>query len=179
MRRSASAIWLLLGCACGASAGVSRPTSTTIDIRSMGAGGGSVTISPGSGPNVNTINAAVNDVWKVLPAAFDSVGVPVTHIDPASRSIGNEGFKVRQRLGKLPLSRSIDCGQTQIGPNADSYDVYVTLIVQAIPVGAGTRLVTTFEASARPVTFSQAYSRCSSRGSLEGRLIDAVTAQLK
>ncbi len=155
-----------------------RPVSQDISVGAGGAGD-RLTIAPSAGPNVNTLEFAPDRVWKVLPAAFDSVAVPVTHLDPATRTIGNEGFKLRQRLGKVPLSRYFDCGTTQIGPNADSYDVFLTVMVQVQAAGAGSKLVTNVEASARPITFSQAYSRCSSRGSLEARLLDAIRAQLK
>lgn len=105
--------------------------------------------------------------------------MPVTRLDAAGKVIGNNGFKIRQRLGKVALSRYIDCGETQIGPNADSYEVYLTVLVQVRPVGTtSSSLVTTFEASARPIAFSQAYSRCSSRGSLETKLLAAIKAQL-
>ena len=136
-------------------------------------------ISAGSGPNLNALDATPDAIWRVLPAAFDSVGVPVTRLDAAGKVIGNNGFKIRQRLGKVALSRYIDCGETQIGPNADSYEVYLTVLVQVRPVGTtSSSLVTTFEASARPIAFSQAYSRCSSRGSLETKLLAAIKAQL-
>jgi hypothetical protein len=155
-----------------------RPVSQDISVGTGGAGD-RLTIAPSTGPNVNTLEFSPDRVWKVLPAAFDSVAVPVAHLDPATKTIGNEGFKIRQRLGKVALSRYFDCGTTQIGPNADSYDVFLTVMVQVQPAGAGTRLVTNVEASARPITFSQAYSRCTSRGSLETRLLDAIRAQLK
>lgn len=162
----------------GGSAVTSRPV--TQDISTGGAGGtGRLTIGTSTGPNLNDLAHTADQVWKVLPAAFDSIGVPVTHLDPASKTIGNDGFRIRQRLGNTYLSRFFDCGQTQIGQNADSYDMYITLLVQVQATGATSRLVTTLEASARPLTFSQAYSRCSSKGALESRLLKAITAQLK
>ncbi|MDA1082575.1 MAG: hypothetical protein O2973_13070 [Gemmatimonadetes bacterium] len=178
--RSVSAIFLLATAACasgGTSAGGSSPATQTFGI--AGSASDRLTISPSTGPNINTVAFAPDMIWRILPAAFDSVSVPVTHVDPASKTIGNSGFKTRLRLGKTPLSRFIECGTTQIGPNADSYDVYMTLLVQVVPDGTGSRLVTTFEASARPISFSQSYSRCSSRGTLESRLLAAITAQLQ
>lgn len=153
-------------------------------IQSVGVAGTSDRMTIGgaaSGPTTHTIDAVADRVWRVLPAAFDSIGVPVARVDPAQKVIGNEGYKVRQRLRSVPLSRYIDCGQTQIGPNADSYEVFMTLIVQVRAGTGGTTssLVTTFETSARPLTFNQGYSRCSTRGSLEARLLEAVKAQLK
>ncbi|MEA3244625.1 MAG: hypothetical protein U9Q74_00570 [Gemmatimonadota bacterium] len=181
MTRAIPVLFLVGAAACASSStvgGSTRPVSQDISI-GAGGSGDRLTIAPSSGPNVNTLDFAPDRVWKVLPAAFDSVAVPIAHLDPATKTIGNEGFKIRQRLGKVSLSRYFDCGTTQIGPNADSYDVFLTVMVQVQAAGTGSKLVTNVEASARPITFSQAYSRCSSRGSLEARLLDAIKAQLK
>ena len=171
----------LVACGCASSGGVAgraEPIAQGISV-STGSSTSRLTVGSSGGPNTNKLEYSADQVWKVLPAAFDSVNVPVNHVDPRNKTIGNNGFKIRQRLGKTPLSRYIDCGQTQIGSNADSYEVYITLMIQAVPDGSGTRLVTTFEASARPIAFSQGYSRCSSRGALESRLLEAIHAQLK
>lgn len=158
--------------------GAARPVSQDITIGGSG-GGDRFTITRSTAPNVNGLPFAPDRVWKALPAAFDSVAVPIATLDAPSKTIGNEGFKIRQRLGTVALSRYFDCGTTQIGPNADSYDVFLTVLIQVQAAGAGSRLVTSVEASARPITFSQAYSRCTSRGTLEARLLDAIKAQLR
>jgi hypothetical protein len=166
-------------CASGASTvGSTRPVSTSIAV-GAGGSGDRLTVAASNGPNINTLAVAPAALWKVLPGVFDSVSVPVARMDVATKTIGNEGFKIRQRLGKTPLSRYFDCGQTQIGPNADSYEMYVTVLLQVVPDGTGSKLMTHVEASARPLTFSQGYSRCSSKGSLEAKLLEAVKAQLK
>jgi hypothetical protein len=177
----AAAVVTVAGCASSSSSGVamSGPATQTLSV----AGGGSMTINAsGSGPVSHRIEAAVDRVWRVMPAAFDSLGVPVTRLDQAQKVIGNEGFKIRQKLKNVNLSRYLDCGQTQIGPNADSYEVFMVLLVQVRPVAnvaTASSLVTTFEASARPLTFSQGYSRCTTSAALEQRLLAAVQAQLK
>lgn len=167
------------GCASssgGGTAATARPMTQSIGVSGTS---DRLAIAPSSGPNTNALDFPPDRIWRVLPAAFDSIAVPVARIDPASRVIGNEGYKIRQRLGRLPLSRYIDCGETQIGPNADSYEVILTFVVQVQAMGTGSRLVTTFEAVSRPLTFSQAYSRCTSRGTLEARFLAAVKAQLQ
>jgi len=132
-------------------------------------------------PNVHTLPFAPDQVWRALPAAFDSLGIPIETLDPAKRSMGNSGFKVRGRIKGVPLSRYIDCGNsTQIGPNADNYDVNITMLADVRPADAGTASVTTtFEAVARPANFAQEYSQCRSKGLLETRFIDIVKARLE
>ena len=122
---------------------------------------------------------ALDAVWRILPSVFDSIGITVNTIDQSRKTIGNPGYKIRQRLGKSPLSKYLDCGNTQIGPNADSYDVMLTVLSTVAPEGAsGATLSTLVEAQAKPVTYNQAYSRCSSKGGIESRISELVKARL-
>ena len=105
-------------------------------------------------------------------------GVP-TGGDLEMHRIRQIAHSTRARLGKAPLSRYLDCGNTQIGPNADSYDVFLTVMTTVSPEGAsGATLTTIVDAQSRPVTFNQAYSRCSSKGGIEIRIADLVKARL-
>jgi hypothetical protein len=143
-------------------------------------GGPDLRISGTDASNVHTIAYPVDQVWRALPATFDSIGVPVAAIDPAKRTMGNEGFKLRGRLKNTPLSRFIDCGNsTQVGANADNYDVNLTLLAEVQPGEQGTsKVVLTFQALAKPANFSQEYSQCSSRAVLETRFLDILKARL-
>lgn len=178
----------LAACASGGgSSAVGGVHTQTISVGGGAAGAGRESMSIGggaaaAGPTTHTIDAATDRVWKIMPAVFDSLSVPVTRIDATQKIIGNEGFKIRQRLGKLALSRYIDCGQAQIGPNADSYEVYMVVLVQVKPAAtnaANSSVITTFQSQARPLTFSQGYSQCSSKGTLEARVVELVKGQLK
>jgi hypothetical protein len=167
-------------CACAPTATPGAPApSQTIRV-GPAAAGGSVTLNPTSNAHVSTIQLALDQVWRLLPAAFDSLGIPITTIDANGHLVSNEGVKLRQRLGKVPLSRYIECGTTQIGPNADSYDVFLSVSTQLEAAGGGeSRISTTVEAAARPLAFSQEYSRCTSKGVLEARIAEAVRGQIK
>ncbi|MEO8624264.1 MAG: hypothetical protein ABI625_24500 [bacterium] len=127
------------------------------------------------------IDYPVGKAFHALPAAFEALAIPITDVDTVHHSISNGGLKLRRQLGNVPLSRFIDCGTTQIGENADTYDVYLTVVSQLEEnktSGLAT-LNTTFEAMARPIAFSREYARCSTRGVLEKRIADAVKAQLQ
>jgi len=168
-----------MGCA---SAATPAPETGGTSMRTIEVSGmaGKLNLSTSTATSSVAIASSLDKVWRVLPAALDSLGVPVSRMDAVKHVIGNEGFKLRVTLGKTPLSRYMDCGQTQIGANADSYDVYLTVLAQAVDDGnGGTTLSTTFDAAARPIAFSQDYSRCSSKGLFESRLADAVKKQLR
>ena len=128
-----------------------------------------------------TLPYSVEQVWRVLPFVFDSLGIPISSMDPAKRTLGNEAFKVRARLKGTPLSRFIDCGtSTQIGPNADNYDVVLVLTaaVAKAAEAAEATVVTTFSAVAKPANFAQDYTPCNSKGLVESRFIDIVRTKL-
>lgn len=181
MRRSLVSLSLGVGsfallAACASSSSPSaRPATQTVGSADVG----SMTIAASSTADVSKLPYTVDAVWRVLPSVFDSVGIPLTTIDQARKEIGNPGFKIRTRLGKAPLSRYLDCGNTQIGPNADSYDVFMNVMTRVSADGPnGAVLSTLVDAQARPVTFNQAYSRCSSKGGIEIRIADLVKARL-
>jgi hypothetical protein len=178
MRPSALLFAFAVVCGCAASTN-SAPGRATETVRVAGSGIG-MTIAPNTGANVTTIPFSSEQVWRTMPAVFEALGIPLTTVDPKKHLIGNEGFKLRQQLGTVRLSKYIECGTTQIGPNADSYEVYITIMtdVQAGESG-GAKISTIFEASARPLNFAQEYSRCSSKGVLEPKIVEIATAKLQ
>ena len=158
--------------------GTSAPVTQT--VRVMGAGGGAVNLATPTTANAVTAPFAVDAVWGVLPAVYDSLGIPVTTRDQATRTIGNEGTRLRRQLGRTPLSRYIDCGNSQIGANADSYDVHLSVVTRlAAADGGATAVTTTLEAMAKPANFPGDFARCHSRNELESRIMDAIRARLR
>jgi len=154
----------------------SRPDET---VRIVGGGTSNLKITSNQYAHVSRISSPIDKVWIAMPAAFEALSIPISTVDTLKHLIANDGLKLRRQLGKTPLSRFIDCGSTQIGENADSYDVHLTISVQLMPAEGGTtKLETMFEAMAKPVSFSREYSRCSTRGVLEQRLAEAIKAQL-
>jgi hypothetical protein len=129
--------------------------------------------------SVRTLAYPVAAVWQLIPWALDSLGVPVRSLEPTTKRAGNSGFPVRRKLKAVPLSRYIDCGSTHLGPNADDYDVNLSVFAEVRPAdGGASTLITTVEAAARPANFAQEYSRCTSKGSLEARLNELLKARL-
>ena len=177
MRRTLLCLPLLFLPACASSSGTAKPATQTI----RGGGAGSLTISSRSVSDVSHLAYPAEAVWRIMPSVFDSLGIPVTVLNPVTKTIGNYAYKTRQRLGRLPLSKYLDCGNTQIGPNADSYDVVLSVTTSVMPDGdpAKTKVVTLVEAQSRPITFNQAYNRCSSKGGIESRVVDIIEARLR
>ena len=164
----------------GACSAAVTPTHRTESTYIPGAGVMSVTGE--NGTVAVTMGAPLQAVWRALPLAFDSTGVQLTLIDPKKHLMANEGFKVRQKLGKERLSTFFECGTTQVGPNADSYELYVTVHTYLEPLkgdSTRTRMTVAVSGAAKPLQFSQDYSRCTSKTMLERRMLDVVATLVK
>jgi hypothetical protein len=180
MGRCTTMLSLSALCAC-ASTGSTREDAPASPQTMRVGGRAGATIVAEAVPNVTKVPYTVEQVWRALPAVYEALAIPTALLDSKAHVISNQGSKVRQRLGKVPLSRYIECGTTQIGPNAETYDVQLSVVtrVDADPPSGGAKISTTVDAAAKPVAFSQEYSRCSSKGELETRIVELVTEQVK
>ena len=145
-------------------------------------GGGVMSISGENGTISVIIGAPLQSVWRVLPKAFESVGVALTLIDPKKHLMANEGFKIRQKLRDERLSTYFECGTTQVGPNADSYELFMRVdafLEVAKGDSARTRMTVGITAQGKPLQFSQDYSRCTSKTMLERKMLDVVANAVK
>ena len=180
MRALALLSLVLLGCSSSPTI-QSAPAPET--VRVMGSANPTGTIAMGMVATPASARSATflttpEAVWDVLPAAYESLGIPISMSDAGARTLGNAGFNVRRRLGSVPLVRYIDCGTTQGGPSAETYDIRLVINSVVRAGEASTTLATTVEAMGKPVAFSGEYIRCSSSGVLETRIADAVKARL-
>ena len=169
---------ILAGCS---SAPQPATTASPQTVRVAGGGAGAVTLgmSPSTADaRASIVGAPLADVWRVLPAAYEAMSIPISTLDSTTRVVGNSGFNVRRRLGSVPLVRLIDCGTTQGGPSAETYDIRLIVTTRVASVDGGTSISTTVEPMGKPAAFSGEYRNCSSTGVLESRLADAVKSRL-
>ena len=179
MRRLVPVVLVLLSACSSSRPGEALPgQSQTAAVRD--AGGSALRFNPGDGVATGSIASPIDAVWKALPAVFDSLGIPVNTVDPKLKAFGNSGFILTKRLGKTPLSQYIDCGKTQAFPSADTYEVYMVAMVQLGSSEPGaTSIATSVQASAKPLTVRGDYTRCSSLGELEKRIVDRLRTEAK
>jgi hypothetical protein len=107
-----------------------------------------------------------------MASVFDSLGIAVGTLDAQKLVIGNTALKIHGRLGAVPLSRYIDCGQTQGFPSAETYDVHLSVLTQVSPGKEPntSAIATMVEAAARPMQFKGDYALCQTKGELEVRI---------
>jgi hypothetical protein len=171
---SVIAMAALLGCA-SASSSVAKTSVETTRVATA-AGTTSVTMTSTVTPGLVTLEFPIEYVWRALPVAYDSIGIPVGKLDTLSRVVGNDGYKLRRKLGGVPLTRYLDCGQAQGFKSAETYEINLSVLTQLQPAGTGrTTAATVVQASAKPVNFAGEYSTCSSTGELEKRVADVLS----
>jgi hypothetical protein len=178
MRVFILSLFALAACAGGNSTTTTRPETMRV-VAGGGTSTGQFNVSATTAASVSKVAYPIDRVWRLMPSVYDSLKIPLTTLDGAKHFVGNEGMKIRQRLGGAPLSRYIDCGQAQIGPSADSYDVFlaVTTTIRSLSP-TETEIATTVESQAKPITYAQDYSRCSTKGTLETTIADIVAKKL-
>jgi len=124
------------------------------------------------------VRESPNRVWSVLPAVFSTLGIPTRTREPAAYTIGLESGRVARIEGGR-LSQHLECGSGILGPNADNYDVTMTLLVQlAGHASGGTTIRTTLDAYARPRASAGEPLHCASSRTLERRLMQLIQMEL-
>ncbi len=150
--------------------------STGVNSGATLIGGGSSSVEKVGG----TVPFDATDAWRVLPLVFDSLAIPVTLRDPETRTLGNQGFAVRNRLGAVSAARLFDCGMQQGAPNASTWELHVAIITTVEPAGAAAaRILTSVDVRGRPAALGGSYNHCSSKGLLEQRIAEQVAQRLR
>ena len=168
---SAFAVAGLLGCASSSTPGISDGAAPPQSTRIVGVQSDMEMRTSPTGSRASVlVNAPLSDVWQKLSTVYDSVGIPVTTSDPGQGVLGTENFKIRRKLKDAPLTRYLDCGNTQGGPSAETYEIIMIVKTYLQPATGGTMATTFLQASGRPVSFSGNYVNCASTGRLEARI---------
>jgi hypothetical protein len=152
----------------------------TAVIQNMQGGATGINMVATTDVNSVLINAPVDKAWGALQEAYTTLGIPVTELNQQSRLIGNNAYRVRRRIGDVPTMRALDCGGDSGMPNAETYQLLLTVKSRVIPNDAGGSVVqTTLEGTGKnPTTAASSDVRCSSMGALEKRIADLVKAKV-
>jgi len=119
------------------------------------------------------VPASSDRVMEILPGVLEGVGLEVNFREPGR--VGACYQKVRGRLGEVMLSRFVDCGETRSLPNADRYEVALTVLVTVEPDDKWSRMHIYLLGVGLDASGSSA-SRiwCFSKASLEKRIAKMV-----
>lgn len=120
-------------------------------------------------------------VWKILAAVYTDLGLEVNFRETENFRLGTCYQRVRMRLGKERLSAFVDCGETRSVPNADQYDIALTVLTTVRPNSSGTSSLYTFVLGVGLDSSGAASNRiwCYSQGALEERIRAGVEERTK
>jgi hypothetical protein len=185
MRISALAL-LLATAACGSTQSASTMSTpeterTSIPGASLGSTGG-LRLDATPTARLDTLWVPLDRIWKVLPAVYGILDIPIERFNAESNEIGHSSLKLFRKLGQTQLTKLIDCGNTQIGPNAESYEVLLTVITKLTKTKMDTNVTTVstiVSGRARPVQFNGGYVACKSKGQLEAKIAEVLKVNLQ
>ena len=167
---------LTLSAACASGGGVGGQADQSIHV-ATGASG--VLRVRGEGAKTAAVALPLERVWRVLPSVYDSLGIGLTDLDPATHILGNSGMKVHTSLGGVGLTKYLDCGSAQGYQSAETYDIQMSIKTGVETTADGGSIVATMiEAAGRPLAFAGEYVRCTSKGELENAIVARVKQQL-
>jgi len=130
-------------------------------------------------PTAVTFVTSPDSTFKAVVAAYTTLGLEPTTIDPAGRVVARQHILLRSRFQGEPLSAVFDCGAGQFGPRADQGRIFADITTQVISSGSGSSMSTSIQASLTPNDgVSRDPIRCVSHGRIEERLRREVTLQL-
>jgi hypothetical protein len=165
----------------GSSAG-SAPAPVTMSAQHGGTIGGTsgMTMAAGSTGQTVHVEASRDAVWAKLPAAYESLGLPLAFQDAARSRLGNDQIKARRALNGVQMRSILDCGSDLNGEKAETYDIRLTIettVVQGETADVAD-VTTIVSGLGRSPSFGGSEISCSTKGELERRILRFVRAQL-
>ncbi|MGE0160582.1 MAG: hypothetical protein AB7T31_14325 [Gemmatimonadales bacterium] len=153
--------------------GLVLPTTTTFD------GGLRPVANQASSVRDTVVQGERGRIWDVLPSVFESLSIDAEMMDPTSLVIGTDRVRA-SRVDGVRLSEFLDCGGGVAAPNADSYDVTLSLFVQLEAEGPSSTLVrTVLDASAQSRYNQSDQIQCASFGTLERRVVGRIDERMR
>jgi hypothetical protein len=124
-----------------------------------------------------TLEIPSNLAWSAYPNVFADLRIDPNIINSDQMVFGSAAYH-RNTLGKKRLSHYFECGNMLGVSTADSYDVWVRVISQVLPLDGGLSTVRTqVEATARVGDRMGETVRCSSTGLLESQITKLLTEE--
>jgi hypothetical protein len=165
----------------GSSAGAA-PVPVTVSAQQGGTTGSmaGVQMMVGSVGQTARVGASRDAVWAKLPAAYESLGLPLSFKEDARFRLGNDQIKARRALNGVQMRTIVDCGSDLNGEKAENYDIRLTIettVAQGSTADAA-EVTTMVSALGRSPNFGNNDVPCTTKGELERRILRYVRTQL-
>lgn len=183
MRASILILCGVVACASTQAPATVAPPAQTVRVTGSSGTGTAVNTSTRTAATydvrIDTLPVKLDLVWKALPSVYTGLEIPINTLDNTKNMVGNGGIKLYRRVGPNQLTKLLDCGRTQIGPNADSYEIIMSVITTLAKAdSASTVVYTNVEASGQPMNYAGGQTRCRTRGELEKQILLMLRTRL-
>ena len=183
MRASIMILCGVVGCASANTPATVAPPAQTVRVTGSSGTGTAVNSSTRTTATydvrIDTLPVKLDLIWKTLPAVYSALEIPIAEFDAEKNMLGTGGMKIYRRIGQTQLTKVLDCGRTQIGPNADSYEIIMSVATTLGKVdSASTVVFTNIEASGQPMNYAGGQTRCRTRGELEKQIMLMLRTRL-
>jgi hypothetical protein len=178
MRRVIVMLPLVVGCSTAGQSAAPVPPAPPQVIELPGAG--ALRVEKERAASGGTVAAPIDQVWNVIGTVYRDLGIEPTTVLSDTYTLGNQSLKIRRSLAGTPLSRYLDCGSgTGIGPNADYYNVELSIMTQlSANASGGTDIRSVVDATAKPVSLGSNPVVCSSTSVLERRVAKLIAERM-
>lgn len=182
MRSTLTGILLLALTGCGAASAGPATSAPSGPARHIETGTGTEIVLSPEGPAAPVPLAATADqVFAVLPAVYEEVGIPVRSVDTPARTPGNQRFVTSRRVGEMTMDKLLRCGAgITSAPTAMTHRITMRVLTSVLPgTSGGSRLQTLVEATAASNEgTSTSQVAFASTGVLEARIAALAKARL-
>ena len=120
--------------------------------------------------DTRTVKAPIDLAWRMLPAVYGELGLPVNNYVDATHQIAVRAARMRGRVGKLRMPSIVQCGTDVTGEDkASSYEMTLDVMSTLVPSADGKEAMisTMVTANGRPMATSGEPVRCVTTGLLE------------
>jgi hypothetical protein len=131
---------------------------------------------PARGPD--TLAVSSDKAWAALNQVYSQLGISLTVVDTQMRVIGSLRGLQRRPVAGERLSRVVECGTGQYGPNADRYSVQLTVLTHVRAINDKQSVIDSrVGGNASPNGLSSTVN-CASTGVLEEKVVDMLKKAL-
>lgn len=135
-------------------------------------------VSPDPARPADSLAVPSARAWTALGQVYEGLGIKLTVIDTEAHVVGVLRGVQRRPVGDLRLSRVLECGSGQYGPNAERYTVQLTALSQVIALTDTTVAVDTRVGGVAAQNGVNSSVGCASTGELEERIIALLKKKL-
>jgi hypothetical protein len=143
-------------------------------------GGGRYAITNSYTPIGVAVSISPDSAYEVIKRVYTMLEIPVSQSSLKDHSVGNDRIEVRRKLGGLNMQDILDCGEKLDTPNAENWDIQMSLFSSAVVnKDGGSTVLTQIQAMGHdPSQGNTRWNFCSTTSALEEKIGSMIKAAI-